>query len=61
MAKIYYVGDWAVMLGPIFAETPFNYAYKGLESYNYGVWLKEALESTQEHHRTASKTHWKQL
>ena len=21
MAKIYYVGDWAVMLGPIFAET----------------------------------------
>lgn len=49
MAKIYYVGDWAVMLGPVFAETPFNYAYKGLESHNYGVWLKEALESTGEH------------
>lgn len=50
MAKIYYVGDWAVMLGPVFAETPFNYAYKGLESYNYGVWLKDALESSGEHH-----------
>lgn len=49
MAKIYYVGDWAVMLGPVFAETPFNYAYKGLESYNYGVWLKDALESSGEH------------
>jgi uncharacterized membrane protein len=45
MAKIYYVGDWAVMCGPVFAETPFNYAYKGLEMYNYGNWLKEALES----------------
>ena len=29
MAKIYYVGDWAVTIGPIFAETPFNYAVKG--------------------------------
>ena len=29
MAKVYYVGDWAVMLGPCFAETPFNYAKKG--------------------------------
>jgi len=45
MAKIYYVGDWAVMLGPVFAETSFNYAYKGTEIFNYGVWLKEALES----------------
>jgi hypothetical protein len=45
MAKIYYVGDWAVMCGPVFAETPFNYAYKGLELYNYGQWLKDALES----------------
>ncbi len=49
MAKIYYVGDWAVMCGPVFAETPFNYAYKGLEMYNYGKWLKEALESSREH------------
>ena len=43
MAKIYYVGDWAVMLGPIFAETPFNYAFKGTDIFNYGKWLKEAL------------------
>jgi len=49
MAKIYYIGDWAVMCGPVFAETPFNYAYKGLEMYNYGIWLKEALESSGEH------------
>lgn len=49
MAKVYYVGDWAVMLGPIFAETPFNYAFKGTEIFNYGKWLKEALESTGEH------------
>ena len=50
MAKIYYVGDWAVMLGPCFAETPFNYSYKGTDVFNYGVWLKEALESTGYHH-----------
>jgi uncharacterized membrane protein len=49
MSKVYYVGDWAVMLGPCFAETPFNYAMKGTEIFNYGVWLKEALESTGEH------------
>lgn len=49
MAKIYYVGDWAVMLGPCFAETPFNYAMKGTEIYNYGKWLKGALEATGEH------------
>lgn len=49
MAKIYYVGDWAVSLGPIFAETPFNYAWKGLDMYYYGRWLKEALESSGEH------------
>ena len=40
MARIYYIGDWAIMLGPVFAETPFNYAYKGTEIYNYGVWLE---------------------
>jgi hypothetical protein len=33
----------------VFAETPFNYAYKGLEMYNYGRWLKEALESSGQH------------
>ena len=49
MAKIYYVGDWAIMLGPCFAETPFNYAMKGTEIFNYGTWLKEALESSGEH------------
>ncbi|MDD4107463.1 MAG: glutamine amidotransferase [Prolixibacteraceae bacterium] len=45
MAKIYYVGDWAVLLGPHFAETPFQSAQKGLEIFNYGTWLKNALES----------------
>jgi uncharacterized membrane protein len=49
MASVYYIGDWAVMCGPVFAETPFNYTHKGLEIYNYGRWLKEALESTGEH------------
>lgn len=49
MAKIYYVGDWAVMLGPCFAETPFNYAWKGTDIFNYGKWLKEGLESTGGH------------
>ena len=39
MAKIYYVGDWAVSCGPVFAETPFNYAFKGLDLYYYGRWL----------------------
>lgn len=49
MAKIYYVGDWAVMCGPVFAETPFNYSHKGLDIFNYGKWLKAALESTGKH------------
>lgn len=49
MAKIYYIGDWAVSIGPIFGETPFNYAYKGIDLYYYGRWLKDALESTGEH------------
>lgn len=31
MAKIHHIGDWAVMLGPCFAETPFNYAMKGTD------------------------------
>jgi len=49
MAKIYYVGDWAVLTGPTFAESPFRYAPKGLEIFNYGVWLKDALESEGKH------------
>lgn len=49
MAKIYYVGDWAVLMGPLFAETPFNYCWKGTEIYNYGTWLKEAIESSGQH------------
>ncbi len=53
MSKIYYVGDWAVLLGPMFAETPFNYTWKGTEIYNYGTWLKEALESSREHQVTS--------
>jgi uncharacterized membrane protein len=52
MAKIYYVGDWAVKMGPVYAETPFNYAFKGLDLYYYGRWLKEALEQTGEHQVT---------
>jgi len=49
MAKIYYVGDWAVMTGPVFAETPFYHSPKGLDIFNYGKWLKAALESGGEH------------
>ena len=49
MAKIYYVGDWAIMLGPYFAESPFNYEWKGADVFNYGVWLKKALESSGRH------------
>lgn len=56
MARIYYIGDWAVMCGPVFAETPFNYTYKGLELYNYGKWLKDALESNQKHQVTSVPT-----
>jgi uncharacterized membrane protein len=52
MAKIYYVGDWAASLGPVFAETPFNYAFKGLDLYYYGRFLKSALKSTGEHEVT---------
>ena len=53
MAEIYYVGDWAVMLGPVFAETPFNYAYKGTEIFNYGKWLVEAIHSSGRHRVTS--------
>ncbi len=53
MAKIYYVGDWAVLTGPVFAETPFHYSPKGLEIFNYGEWLKEALEEDDVHQVTS--------
>jgi uncharacterized membrane protein len=56
MAKIYYIGDWAVMLGPLFAETSFNYAWKGLDTVNYGHWLKDALESKGQHQVTSVPT-----
>ncbi len=49
MANVLYIGDWAVALGPIFAETPFNYAFKGLETYRYDSYLHDAIESTGEH------------
>ena len=49
MAKIYYIGDWAVLTGPVFAESPFNYEHKGLDIFNYGKWLKDALESDGNH------------
>jgi uncharacterized membrane protein len=57
MAKIYYVGDWAVLTGPVFAESPFQFAPKGLEIFNYGTWLKEALESSGEH-QVSSVASW---
>lgn len=53
MAKIYYTGDWAVLMGPSFAESPFNYEYKGLEIFNYGEWLVKALESDGKHQVTS--------
>jgi uncharacterized membrane protein len=57
MAKIYYIGDWAVQLGPTYAETPFNYANKGTVVINYGKWLKSAIESGGEH-QVDSVPHW---
>ncbi len=32
------------MTVPIFAETPFHHSPKGLKIFNYGVWLKDAIE-----------------
>lgn len=49
MARVFYVGDWALALGPVFAETPFNYAYKGLETYRYDHYLRDALEASGVH------------
>jgi uncharacterized membrane protein len=49
MAKIYYIGDWAVQLGPVYAETSFNHAPKGLDLINYGKWLVSAVQSSGRH------------
>lgn len=49
MAKVYYIGDWAVQLGPVYAETSFNHAPKGLDVINYGKWLVAAVESSGRH------------
>ncbi len=48
MKRVYYIGDWAVQIGPVYAETSFNHAAKGLDFINYGHWLLEAIESTGE-------------
>ena len=48
MRKVYYIGDWAVQLGPVYAETSFSHAPKGLDFINYGHWLMDAIESTGE-------------
>jgi uncharacterized membrane protein len=53
MAKIYYAGDWAIMMGPVFAESPFNYEYKGAEIFNYGKWLVDAIQSDGRHQVTS--------
>ena len=57
MAKIYYVGDWAVQLGPVYAESAFHHSVKGTEIFNYGTWLVEALQSSGQH-RVTSVPSW---
>jgi uncharacterized membrane protein len=49
MARIYYIGDWAVQLGPVYAETSFNHAPKGLDVINYGKWLVDGIASSGRH------------
>lgn len=56
MKKIYYIGDWAVQIGPVYAETSFNHAAKGLDFINYGHWLLDALQSTGEFQVTSVPT-----
>lgn len=46
MKRVYYIGDWAVQIGPIYAETSFNHSPKGLDFINYGHWLMDAIQST---------------
>lgn len=49
MANVYYIGDWAVQIGPVYAETSFNHAPKGLDFINYGKWLVAAVASSGRH------------
>ena len=49
MAKVFYIGDWAVQLGPVYAETSFSHTPKGLDFINYGKWLVAAIESSGRH------------
>jgi len=56
MARVYYVGDWAIQIGPVYAETSFNHAPKGLDFINYGKWLVDAIESTGRHQITSVPT-----
>lgn len=56
MARVFYVGDWAVQLGPLYAETSFNHAPKGLDLINYGKWLVAAVESSGRHDITSVPT-----
>ena len=53
MAKVYYIGDWAVRLGPVYAETSFSHVPKGLDFINYGQWLVSAVESSGRHEITS--------
>ncbi|QDU46009.1 hypothetical protein Mal52_45060 [Symmachiella dynata] len=56
MANVYYVGDWALAIGPLYAESPFNCGHKGAEVFNDSTWLKTALESSGEHRVTCVPT-----
>lgn len=49
MADVYYVGDHALKLGPVFAETPFNYAHKGTSTHDFGEYLTDALAGAGDH------------
>ena len=56
MTKVYYIGDWAVQLGPVYAETSFSHVPKGLDFINYGQWLVSAVESSGRHEITSVPT-----
>jgi uncharacterized membrane protein len=56
VVKVYYIGDWAVQIGPVYAETSFNHAAKGLDFINYGHWLMDAIQSTGEFQVTSVPT-----
>ena len=38
VANVYYVGDWALAIGPLYAESPFNCGHKGAEVFNDSTW-----------------------